>query len=291
MHDFSQKFLFNDRPIRGEFVRLTETYQHVLSQKNYPENIQKMLGEALTCTALLHGLFKNSGKITLQFQGTGKLELLSIHGDLSYMRALVKTSSDLLDEDSLLTALQSGKLVLTYDPQDSASGNSRNSIKYQSILEVISPRMAENLEYYFKQSEQVDTKLWLSISPLSASGFLLQRLPNSEKSSEEAQNEWDDAVIRAETLFDQELQTLTPEALLSRLYSEDDIQLFPPNEIKFHCPCSKKRMEQALVTMPRGEIQEILNKEEHIDVTCQFCGKNHSFDAIDIEQLFRSHST
>ena len=299
MHDFSQKFLFNHRPIRGEFVRLTKTYQDILSQHNYPQNIQKILGESLCATALLHGLFnsesKNSGKITLQFQGTGKLELLSIHGDLSYMRALVKTSPDFCDQDSLLDALQLGKLVLTYEAA-SESQNNFNQTKCQSILEVIGADIAKNIEHYFKQSEQIDTKIWLSVTPFSVSGFLLQRLPSSNLDSldsldalntSDPEELWNDAIIRAKTLFDQELQTLAPEVLLTRLYPEDDIQLFHPKEIEFNCPCSKKRMEQALLTMPREEIQKILDEEEHIDVTCQFCGKAHSFDLIDIEQLFR----
>jgi molecular chaperone Hsp33 len=261
-------------------------------QKNYPENIQKFLGEALASTALIHGLFKNSGKITLQFQGSGALTLLSIHGDLSHMRGLVQYSTDnlLAEKDSLLSALKTGKLVLTYEADDQ-HGNSR----HQSILEVVSAHMAQNIEHYFSQSEQVETKIWLSVTPLSASGFLLQRLPSVPNLDSNLDLDlnlnpdelWNDAVIRAQTLFEQELQTLALEDLLSRLYSEDEIQLFQAEEIEFNCPCSKDRMERALLFMGKAEVMEILEKEEHVDVTCQFCGKNHAFDAIDIEKIFR----
>jgi molecular chaperone Hsp33 len=295
--DFSQKFLFNHRPIRGQFIRLTETYQSMIRHKNYPEKIQKFLGEALASTALIHGLFKNSGKITLQFQGSGALTLLSIHGDLSDMRGLVQYSTEALftEKDSLLSALKTGKLVLTYEAGDD-HGNSR----HQSILEVISPDMAQNIEHYFSQSEQVETKIWLAVTPLSVSGFLLQRLPSPPTSITETDHSdpnnlgddlcddlWNDAIIRAQTLFEQELQTLPLEDLLSRLYSEDEIQLFQPEEIEFKCPCSKDRMERAILFMGKPEVMAILEKEEHVDVTCQFCGKNHAFDAIDIEKIFR----
>jgi molecular chaperone Hsp33 len=287
--DFSQKFLFNSRPIRGQFIRLTDTYQNMIHQKNYPENIQKFLGEALASTALIHGLFKNSGKITLQFQGSGALTLLSIHGDLSYMRGLVQYAQEsvLTQESSLLSALKEGKLVLSYEA-DEQHGHSR----HQSFLEVVSPHMAQNIEHYFSQSEQVETKIWLSVSPVSVSGFLLQRLPSgptmlSDDPLLDPENLWNDAVIRAQTLFEQELQTLSLEDLLSRLYSEDEIQLFQPLEIQFDCPCSKDRMEKAILFMGKTEIMAILEKEEHIDVTCEFCGKNHAFDAIDIEKIFR----
>jgi molecular chaperone Hsp33 len=275
--DFSQKFLFQDRPIRGQIVRLTETYDRILSGKNYPPNIRRFLGEALACTALIHGLFKNTGKISLQFQGTGDLTLLSIHGELSHLRGLVHYSKDLSPTElSLLSALQQGQLQLTFDFGENA--------RHQSIIEVISPQMKENVEHYFAQSEQTKTYLSLAVSPVSVTGYLMQQLPSKDPDAEEA---WNDAVIRASTLSDEELLMLPIQTLLGRLYPEDTLELFSPETIQFHCPCTKNRMEKALVFMGRAEVTAILEKEEHVDVTCEFCGRSHAFDSIDIEKVFR----
>ncbi len=274
--DFSQKFLFQERPIRGQFVRLTDTYERILSGKHYPPNIRTFLGEALACTALIHGLFKNTGKISLQFQGTGPLTLLSIHGELSHLRGLVQYSKELAQAElSLLSALQEGQLQLTFDFGENA--------RHQSVIEVLSPRMKENIEHYFAQSEQTKTYLSIAVSNVSVTGCLIQRLPSAEEGADEA---WNDAVIRASTLSDEELLTLPTHTLLSRLYPEDTLELFAPEAIEFHCPCTKSRMEKALIFMGKKEVTEILEKDEHVEVTCEFCGGSHSFDSRDIGRIF-----
>jgi molecular chaperone Hsp33 len=260
-------------------VRLTQTYQQTLNQHHYPDILKELLSEALICTALIHGLFKNIGKITLQFQSSGPLSLLSIHGDLTYMRGLAQYSKTLETLKDPMEILRSGQLVLTYDFGEAA--------RHQSIIEITSPSLVRNIEYYFAQSEQTPTHLWLASSPYSVSGLLLQKLPAPHSKQVSEIEAWDDAIIRTDTLFDEELRNLLPEELLPRLFPEDTIQLFSPEPIQFKCPCNKERMEKALILMGKEELMELLKKDDKVDVSCQFCGKHHAFDLIDVEKLFR----
>jgi len=275
--DFSRKFIFENRPIRGHFVRLTETYQKILSQRAYPSNVAKFLGEALVSTALINGLFKEPGKTLLQFQGTGALQLLSVHGDLNHMRAVAQYSPELSKEGNFLEVLKAGTLALIHQPETSVKS-------YQSVIEVISPEIAKNLEHYFWQSEQTQTRLWIAVTPVSVTGLLLQLLPDTEESQEES---WSHVLALTNTVFEQELAQQTLETLVSHLYVGESIRLWDQREIHFHCPCNKARMENALLLMGQAELEKILNQEEALEVRCEFCGKTHSFDAVDVSGVFR----
>ncbi|MCV2503242.1 MAG: Hsp33 family molecular chaperone HslO, partial [Neisseriaceae bacterium] len=74
--DFRKRFIFNNLPVRGVYVNLSETFQHIISLKDYPKNIQDLLAQLLAASVLLSSTIKFNGQLILQIQGKGDLKLL-----------------------------------------------------------------------------------------------------------------------------------------------------------------------------------------------------------------------
>jgi len=271
--DFLQRFLFENAPVRGEIVHLGESYQTIIDQHEYPPFIKKLLGEVLIATILLSATIKFNGRLTVQFKGKGKLKLLVAQCNEQFqIRGLAQFDPDLREEE-VLAALKNGVLGIMIDPEV-AGGR-----QYQGIVEWQGNSVAESLEGYFLQSEQLPTRLWISLNETSASGFLLQVMP-SEK-PELYQNDWEHLVHLTNTLTDNELLNLDNSALLKRLYVEEDVRLFEQIPVGFRCTCSYQRSEHAIELLGKKEAEDELKTKENIIVSCEFCNTEYVFDKIE----------
>lgn len=274
--DQTQRFIFKKRAVRGCLVRLNESYQTITLQHHYTPLLSQCLGEALLGVTLLASAFKKKGQTTLQFQGEGSLQLLSARITSDHaIRGLVRATPDLISLKNLSKALHHGTLTLSYE------GNELGQT-YQSIIPVDSPSIAQALEQYFIQSEQVPTRFFLSRTPECAAGLLLQILPSAEGNAAE---DFQYATVLAETLSSEELLELDFETILRRLYHEDEIELFPPTSLHFGCHCSLEKMKRAVLNLGRTEAESILLEQAFIEVHCEFCGHTHSFDESDIDEI------
>jgi molecular chaperone Hsp33 len=133
------------------------------------------------------------------------------------------------------------------------------------------------------RSQQIDTSLWLHCDGETASGMLLQKLPDQLEVDADA---WNRLNILANTITNDELQTLAPEQLLTRLFVEEDIRLFESKSTKFQCSCSKTKVSAMLRMLGVDEVNSILNERDNIEVNCDFCNKQYLFDAVDAAALF-----
>jgi molecular chaperone Hsp33 len=133
------------------------------------------------------------------------------------------------------------------------------------------------------RSEQLETRLWLAADTGRAAGMLLQQLPGRAEHDEDG---WNRVGHLGSTLTGTELLDVGPQVLLRRLYHEDDVRLFEPRAVSFRCSCSKQRVVAMLRMLGRDEVRSIVEERETVDVTCEFCNKRYSFDAVDAEQVF-----
>lgn len=118
----------------------------------------------------------------------------------------------------------------------------------------------------------------------AAGGILLQVLPSS---GIESQHQFDHLVQLTATIKGEELFTLEPKEILHRLYHEEDVTLYDPQLVAFHCNCSKKRCENILLSLSDEDIEHILHERGEIDIECEFCGAVYLFNKQDIEELKR----
>jgi molecular chaperone Hsp33 len=152
--------------------------------------------------------------------------------------------------------------------------------------------MAEVLESYMRQSEQLETRLVLAADDDVSAGLLLQRLPDSGgKAGDIDEDAWDRVTALGATLSAEELLRLSPENLARRLYSQEILNHQATLAPRFACRCSRERIGRMLVSLGREEVDSIIAELATVTVTCDFCGREYAFDAVDVAQVFASGET
>lgn len=283
--DKLQRFLFENASIRGELVHLDTSYDTIASQHGYPPVIKKLLGEALVLVSLLSAIVKFTGKVTIQFQSKSRLKLLLVQSTQElHLRGLAQWAGE-LDEIDLLEDLKKGVLIIMMDPEDSAN-------RYQGIVAWEGNSLARSVEGYFRNSEQLLTRIWIAVDETRAAGLLLQAMPESEAQQTESTTttvaqDWEHLIHLTETVTPEELLNLDNETLLYRLYSQEEVRFFEPSPVIFQCSCSAKRSENAILILGRDEADEELQEKQAIVVICDFCNKEYIFDRVDVENIFR----
>jgi molecular chaperone Hsp33 len=305
MADELHKFLFEGLPVRGMLVRLDASWREVQSRRQpqgaYPEPVRHLLGEMAAAAALMQANIKFDGALILQVfcDGPVKLAVVEAQPELSY-RATAKVVGD-VPPDAQLAAMvnlhRKGSCVITLDPKDKSGG----AQPYQGIVALHGDQgeplqhLAEVLEHYMLQSEQLDTRLILAANDDIAAGLLIQRLPvagegNLEREQREDQIGLNEAYNRiallASTLTSEELLTQDADTILRRLFWEEDVRRFEPLAPRFACSCSRERVRGMLRGLGREEVQGILAERGEFEIGCEFCGTQYRFDAVDVGDVF-----
>ncbi|MBA2657506.1 MAG: Hsp33 family molecular chaperone HslO [Tatlockia sp.] len=276
--DSLQRFMFEHACIRGEIAHLKETYQTIMSQRPYPSMVRNLLGEALISCLLLVGSIKFEGELSLQFQGDKRLPLLLVQCDHQLNMRAYASFKEGLEVSDYAEAFLQGQMVLTINQY-------KQTQTYQSIVPIQSTSMSENLTHYFAQSEQVASQVWLAVDDSMAAGMLLQLMPGQDTAQRE--QFWEYAVVLGQTVSEEELLTLDNQTLLNRLYHETELSLFESRPICFKCRCNEAKMKNVLTILGEEEARKLLEEREKIDISCDFCNKHYSYDAIDVTMMFR----
>jgi molecular chaperone Hsp33 len=289
MHDRDRlhRFLFERYPIRGNLVHLDASWRALLEHREYPQAIRNTLGEALAASVLLAATLKFDGMLTLQLQGQGPMHLLlaQCSSDLA-VRAVARYRED-VTSTNLAEMSGGGNLSVTLETNDLSQ-------RYQGIVPIDRGTLAGSLQQYFEDSEQLPTRLWLHAGESGISGMLLQRLPegsgngNQSEDPEEIDDAWRRVQLLGDTLTGAELESLSDEQILHRLFAEDDVRLFEPRPVFFRCRCSRERVSGMLRSLGSEEVRSILAERGDVEVRCDFCNRAYQFDAVDVEQLFAS---
>ena len=262
--------------MRGEIVHLNATWRAVLDRKDYPEPLERLLGELMAAGALLSATLKFDGAMIMQMQGNGPTRLLVVEvTSEGTLRATAKWQGDVASQ-RLGDLLGDGRFVISIVP---ASGKQT----YQGVVALEGETVAEVLEHYMEQSEQLQTRLWLTSDSRQAAGMLLQKLPDEPTQDEDA---WNRAITLGATLTSNELLELGAPDIIRRLYHEEDVRMFESRPVSFRCSCSRERVTSMLRMLGHEEVRSIIDERESVDVECEFCGRQYSFDPVDAEQVF-----
>jgi len=286
--DLLTRFLFEKTNIRGELVHLDDSWQAVLQRHNYPAQVRMLLGQTLAAVSLLGATLKTNSTLILQIQGNGPISLLVAQIDQkSRLRGMADWYDDAIANNSGNTLGElcgSGHLALTIDPGDSNE-------RYQSIIELGQNSLSQALDKYFQQSEQLDTRLWLTANDRCTAGLLVQALPPDMATDPIIDEDaWNRVIHLSETLTDEELTDLPAREILKRLYHEENVRLFEADQLYFHCTCSRENIANTLRGLGYTETQSIIEEQGVIKVECNFCKKSYEFDRVDNEALFASEN-
>ncbi len=278
--DCLKRFLFEELPIRGEWVRLQDSWLQAKEFQSFANSaVENQLGQALTAAVLLSATIKFKGSMILQAQGSGALKALvaqSTHD--RKIRGLVR-SEDELETGTIKQMMGKGHLALTIEPEAGEP--------YQGIVALEQDHLAGMLETYFQQSEQLKTRLWLFADNHCAAGLLIQELPGQAENKED----WERIEMLADTVTEEELLNLDSDEMLYRLFNEEKVRVFDPESVNFSCSCSRHKISHTLTSLGREELEAILQERETIAADCQFCGRQFEFDRVDVENLLRNPPT
>jgi molecular chaperone Hsp33 len=177
----------------------------------------------------------------------------------------------------LAAQLGHGRFVMTLDQSQAGKQN------YQGIVPLEGETTAHVLARYMESSEQLDTRIYLAASEESVAGMLLQRMPDQQGMDVDA---WNRAAILADTIKPEELLKLSANDMLLRLFHEETLRRFEQEPLAFACTCSREKVGDMLQTLGKDEVDSILAERGEVEISCEFCGRQYRFDAVEAAQLF-----
>jgi molecular chaperone Hsp33 len=281
MTDHSHRFLFDNTDIRGELIQLDASFKEVMEIHHYPPAVASMIGQFMAASALLGSTIKFDGSLILQARSEGQIPVImaEYNSDRS-IRAIARQAETATSND-FSQLLGGGTLAITIEPLEGQP--------YQGVVALTGDNLASSVEYYFSQSEQLDTILILASNGDKAAGLLLQALPPSANiDTLMREDRWLTAKQLVATISDDELLNLDAETLLYRLFHEDGVRMLESDDIKFNCPCSTERVSIALTSIGETEARAIIEEDGKIEMNCEFCNSNYQFFGADIDNLFNS---
>lgn len=268
-------FIFEQSAVRGNHVQLDQSLFTALEHQTLPPALKKVIGEFTAASVLLTATLKMQGKLILQLQSQGTLQLLVVECTSALnIRATAKVSGELHGE-ALNDWLKQGQLVITLMPEEGEP--------YQGIVPLEGDNIASMLENYMLRSQQIDTRLWLTAEGDHAAGLLLQKLPQQQEHDLDC---WNRVQHLAGTVTDRELLDLDAVTLLQRLFVEEDVRLFSGREVQAFCSCSQANVTNMLQMLGLAEVRSILEEQGSVEIQCDFCHKHYVVDEEESLALF-----
>ena len=279
-HDALTRFLLQEAGVRGVRVQLEETWRQIRARAEYPAAIEEMLGEACAAAALFTGHAKVDGRLSVQLRGDGPLRTLFAECTAAgTLRGIAQYDQGASVSRDLRELGDNALLVITIE---NPGVGDREPVRYQGIVGLESDSLAGAFEGYFRQSEQLPTRLLLAVDPQRVAGLMLQKLPGDAGD----EDGWTRASALFDTLTSRELLDLPMETLLRRLFHEDTVEILGSRPLEFACSCSRERVESMLQSL--GEVEALAAAEDDVaEIRCEFCGQQYRFDREQIGALFR----
>ena len=301
--DLVQPFRLDPFALRGRLVRLGPTVDRILSQHDYPDPVAAILGEAITLAIVLAGALKYDGIFTLQTKSDGPVRLIvadvstdgAVRGYAQYDSEQLDTAMKAArpgDSPSVPDLMGGGYIAFTVDQGEDTE-------RYQAIVELVGDTLAECAQHYFRQSEQVQAGIKLSVARSGAPGpngrswragaLMLQRVPPEggyAVIADDVEDAWRRAMVLMSTATPAELvdPELSPHRLLYRLFHDEGVRVFRIHAVEPRCRCSRERIANILRSFPAADIAE-LRQDEVTSVTCEFCNTRYEFSREDIAAL------
>ncbi|MEO6519989.1 MAG: Hsp33 family molecular chaperone HslO [Pseudoxanthomonas sp.] len=278
-YDHQTRFLLPHAGVRGVCVQLEDSWRDILAHAQYPNAARDLLGQACAAAALFTGHVKVNGRLSLQLRSRHLVRTLfaecTSQGTLRGIAQLEEGADapqDLqqLGSDALLAITIENPGLDPSQPQ-----------RYQSLVSLQAATLPEVFEDYFRQSEQLPTRLLLTANGDRAAGLMLQKLPGDEGDHDG----WNRAGALFDTLGAAELLATRADELLHRLFHEEQPTLMARRTMQFACSCSRERVAAMLHSLGEVEARAAL-VDDQAEVRCEFCGQRYLFSPAEIEELF-----
>lgn len=275
------RFLLPDAGVRGVHAALDASWTELLTHADYPPALRELLGEACAASALLTGHVKVDGRLSIQLRGDGQ-PLGTLFAECTADGQIRGIARHLEGQDIPRDLRRLGEHALLAVTIENPGLDPRDPQRYQSLVELASPSLAEAFQAYFQQSEQLPTRLLLAADAHQARGLLLQKLPGDQGDADG----WNRACALFDTLSEGELLAVPGTSLVHRLFHQEAPQLLGSHPLRFGCSCSQERVADVLRALGPDEARAAAEASGAVEVRCEFCGRQYRFPSASLPALF-----
>lgn len=287
-HDYLVRAIAAKDQIRAFACTTKELVEYARNIRNSSPLSTAALGRLLSAGCMMGDMMKSeSDKLTLEIHGDGPLRQILVTANIKgEVRGYVSNNSvDLPPNEGghLNVGAGIGKGTLT------VIRDLGMKEPYVSQIALHSGEIADDLTYYFAQSEQTPTSVGLGVlfdhddsAVKAAGGFIVQLMPNAQK---EVVDHLEDNINRFSTVTDVLREGKTPEELLAILLDGFDLHFTEHKPLFFRCNCSQSRGEEVLRTLGKEGLEELIREGKEIEVTCDFCDKRYRYSLEDLKRI------
>ena len=282
MNDYIIRATAANDQIRAFAAVTTQMVETAREHHNTSPVATAALGRLLTAGAMMGSMMKGEKDVlTLQIKAGGPLQGITVTAD-----SQGNVKGYVGNPDVCIPANSKGKL----DVAGAVGPGFLNVIKDMGLKEPYSGQVmlqtceiAEDLTYYFATSEQVPSAVGLGVlmnknnTVRQAGGFIVQLMPFAEEQNVQK--------INSVTSLLEEGHT--PESLLEKVLEGFDMQINEKTDTRFHCNCTRERVEKALISIGRKELNEMIQEGKPIEMNCHFCNTNYTFTVEEMKEILR----
>lgn len=290
MQDYIVRAIAAEGTIRAFAAATKNTVQKAREVHHTSPVASAALGRMLTAAAMIGTTLKGEKDlVTLQIRGLGPLKGIVVSSD---SQARVKGYVFYPGVD--IPSKYPGKLDVS-----GAIGEGYLSVikdiglkePYAGRIQLVSGEIAEDLTYYFAQSEQTPSAVGLGVlvdidtSIKQAGGFIIQLMPDA---SEKVISQLEKKLSEIPSITQMQEKGLTPESILELILGDMNLKVMDKVPVSFYCNCDKNRVEKALISIGKEELEKIVKEDKKADLHCHFCNKEYNFTEQELKRLLES---
>lgn len=289
MTDYIVRATAANNQIRAFAATTKETVEAARQAHNTSPVATAALGRLLTGGVMMGSMMKNdSDMLTLQIKGDGPIGGLTVTADSKgNVKGYVEHPEVMLPPNAqgkldVAGALGIGLISVIKDM------GLKEPYVGQTILQT--SEIAEDLTYYFATSEQVPSSVGLGVlmehdnTVKQAGGFIVQLMPFVD---EEVVDRLEANIKKISSVTSMLDKGMTPEEILEAVLDGFDIDIKDTMPAQFYCNCTKERVEKAIISIGKKDIQEMIEDGKPIEVNCHFCGKSYEFSVEELKTLIK----
>lgn len=287
MADYIVRATAGDHQIRAFAATTKDMVEFARKSHNTSPVATAALGRLLTAGGMMGIMMKGEEDLlTIKIQGSGPIEGLTVTAD---SKGNVKGYA--YNPGVMLPPNEFGKLDV-----GGAVGEGVLSViqdiglkePYVGQTILVGGEIAEDLTYYFANSEQTPSSVALGVlmnkdnTVKQAGGFIIQLLPGASEEMIALLEKRLGEIASVTSLLE---EGKTPEMILTHILGGLGLDIMEEIPVRFHCNCEKSRVEKALISIGRKELEEMIEEGKTIEVNCHFCNKNYEFTVDELKDL------
>lgn len=289
MSDYIVRATAADNQIRAFAATTRDLVEHARDAHNLSPIATAALGRLMTAGAMMGSMMKgDKDLLTLQIKCSGPIKGLTVTADSkANVKGYVINPAVMLppSEQHKLDvgkALDLGVLSVIKDM------GLKDPYVGQTTLQT--GEIAEDLTYYFATSEQVPSSVALGVlmnknnTVKQAGGFIIQLMPFADEEVIDKLEKKISEINSITALLDKDM---TPEMILEEVLGEFGVEIMEKIPTQFYCNCDKERVEKALISVGKKDIQEMIDDGKPIEVNCHFCNTNYTFSVEELKEILK----